>query len=63
MEKSKVTNIMDFKYEKIALKFLELKKSNPSGAAKYAREAVPEGDWDILSKYIQAEITRRSKIT
>ncbi len=63
MVMSKITNIIDFKFEKIANEFLKRKEKSPKEAARYARESVSEEEWATLSTYIQAEITRRSKIT
>lgn len=64
MTKQKTAQIIDFndyKYGKIAEEFIRLRKTDPTAAARYARESVPAENFTILSKYIELELMRNGE--
>lgn len=53
---AEVVDLQDWKYTKIAKKFLELRKESPVSAAAYARKSVEAKHFPILSRYIEQEM-------
>jgi len=54
-----IVNFNEYKYTKIAEEFVRLRSEDPIKAADYARGKVKPDEFDILSKYIDAEISRQ----
>jgi len=53
---AEIINFEDWKYTKIAKEFIEIRKTDPIGAATFAREKVKAVDFKTLSRYIEQEM-------
>ena len=58
---AEIVDLTDYKYTKIAEKFVEIREKSSSEAAQYARETVPSEHFHILSKYIEQELIKRGE--
>ncbi len=50
-----------WKYEKIAARFVELRRESPKEAADYAKSQVPPAEFKILSKFIEVELHKNGE--
>ena len=55
---AEIINFEDYKYTKIAKEFIEIRKTDPMGAADFAKSKVKAANFKILSKYIELELIR-----
>lgn len=59
MTKGNVIDFNEFKYSRIALEFVNIRSKDPNAAAQFAKEKVKPEEFEILSKYIEAELSRQ----
>jgi len=57
-----IVDLQDWKYTKIAKKFLELRTDSPAKAAAYARESVEPKNFPTLSRYIEQEMIKNGEM-
>jgi len=56
---AEIIDLQEWKYTKIAQEFVALREKDPIAAATFARGKVKPEEFKILSKYIEAELSRQ----
>jgi len=57
-----VIDLRDWKYGKIARKFMKLRATDPQAAARFARESVKPEEYSVLNEYIRSELARSNTL-
>jgi len=56
---AEIIDLQEWKYTKIAQEFVALRAKDPIAAATFARGKVKPEEFSILSKFIEAELSRQ----